>query len=152
MMGTPNFAPSCHATLFHYWQKWNFQFFRVFRAYLREFSIFFHEIHIVARSYQALAADIKSLLIKALVSLETRLKVSILANFWRFLAFFKFSVLAQAFDLGQWFFYKNLVESMYFYEQQMIFSLHKSFSQKLIQSRPDFPKISKNTPALVWPL
>jgi len=51
----------------------------------------------VARSHQVLAADIKSLLISALGSLETRLKVPILAIFWRFLAFFKLSVLAQAF-------------------------------------------------------
>ena len=60
-----------------------------FRVYFREFSIFFHEIFIVARSYRVLAADIKSLLISALVSLETRLKVPILALFWRF---FKLSV------------------------------------------------------------
>ena len=85
--------------------KWKFAIFEVFRAYLREFSIFFHEIFMVARSHRVLAADIKSLLISALVSLETRIKVPILAIFWRFLAFFKLSVLAQAFDLGQWFFY-----------------------------------------------
>ena len=47
------------------------------------------------------SSDIKSLLISALVSLVTRLKVPILAIFWRFLAFFKLSVFAQAFDLGQ---------------------------------------------------
>ena len=75
--------------------------FEVFRAYLSEFSIFFHEIYMVARSYQFLAADIKSLLINALVSLRMRLKVPILAIFRRFLAFFKLSVLAQAFNLGQ---------------------------------------------------
>ena len=75
--------------------------FEVFRAYLREFFIFFHEIFMVARSHQVLAADIKSLFISALVSLETRLKVPILAIFRRFLAFFMLSVLAQAFDLGQ---------------------------------------------------
>ena len=61
--------------------KRKFAIFEVFRAYLREFSIFFHEIYMVARSYQVLAADIKSLLISALVSLETRLKVPILAIF-----------------------------------------------------------------------
>ena len=76
----------------------NFQFSEVFRAYLREFSIFFHEIYMIARSYQALTADIKSLLINALVSLETRLKV---ADFGHFLTFFKQSFLAQTFDLGQ---------------------------------------------------
>ena len=75
------------------------------KFHLREFVIFFREMYMVARSYQALTADIKSLLINALVSLETRLKVPILAIFWRFLAFFKLSVLAQAFDLGRWLFH-----------------------------------------------
>ena len=51
------------------------------RAYLREFLIFFHEIYMVASSYQRLAANIKRLLISALVSLETRLKVLILDIF-----------------------------------------------------------------------
>ena len=58
-----------------------FVIFEVFRAYLREFSIFFHEIFMIARSHQVLAADIKSLYISTLVSLETRLKVPILAIF-----------------------------------------------------------------------
>ena len=53
----------------------------IFRAYLREFSIFFREIYMVARFYQALSVDIKSLLISALVSLDMRLKVPILAIF-----------------------------------------------------------------------
>ena len=74
--------------------KWKFKIFEVFRAYLRWFSIFFHEIFTVARSYRLLATSIKSLLIRTLVSLETRLKVPILAIIWRFLAFFKLSVLA----------------------------------------------------------
>ena len=51
--------------------------FEVFRAYLREFLIFFHEIFMVARSNQVLAADIKSSFISALGSLETRPKVKI---------------------------------------------------------------------------
>ena len=49
----------------------------VFRAY--------HEIFMVVRSYRVFVADIKSLLIKAVVGLETRLKVLILAifdDFW----------------------------------------------------------------------
>ena len=58
-----------------------FAIFEVFRAYLREFSIFFHEIYMVASSYQVLVANIKSLLITVLVSLETRLKVTIFAIF-----------------------------------------------------------------------
>ena len=61
--------------------KQKFTIFEVFRAYVREFSIFFHEIYMVARSYQVVAASIKSLLINALVSLETMLKVPILALF-----------------------------------------------------------------------
>ena len=89
--------------------KRKFAIFEVFRAHLSEFSILFHEIYMVARSYQVLAADIKRWLISALVGLETRLKVPILAIFWRFMAFFKLSVLAEAFELGQWFFYENLV-------------------------------------------
>ena len=52
--------------------------FEVFSVYLRKFSIFFYEIFMVARSHRVLAADIKSLLISALVSLETR------SRFWQF--------------------------------------------------------------------
>ena len=55
--------------------------FKVFRGHLKEFSIFFHEIYMIARSYQVLAADIKTLNISPLVSLETRLRVPILAVF-----------------------------------------------------------------------
>ena len=44
---------------------------------LKERSIFFHEIYMVASYYQVLAADIKSLLISALTSLETRVQVPI---------------------------------------------------------------------------
>ena len=61
--------------------KRKFAIFEVFRAYVSEFSIFFHKIYIVARFYQVPAVNIKSLLISALVSLETRLKVPILAIF-----------------------------------------------------------------------
>ena len=56
---------------------------------ISEFSIFFHEIFMVARSDRILATHINSLLICALVGLETRLKVSILTifddfgRFWR---------------------------------------------------------------------
>ena len=63
--------------------------------------MFSHEIFMVARSYRVRVGDIKTLLIKAVVDLETRLKVLILAIFGRFLVFFKLSVLVQAFDLGQ---------------------------------------------------
>ena len=40
--------------------------FEVVTAYLRDFSIFFYEIYMGARSYRLLKADIKCLLINAL--------------------------------------------------------------------------------------
>ena len=49
--------------LFSTGAKRKFSFFEVFRAYLMERSIFFCKIYMVARSYRALAEDIKSLLI-----------------------------------------------------------------------------------------
>ena len=58
----------------------------VFRSYLREFSIFFHEILVIARFHHDLATDIKGLP-SALFSLETRLEVPIFAiydDFWLF--------------------------------------------------------------------
>ena len=70
-----------------------------------------------ARCYRVLAAGIKSVLLSALVSLKTRLKVPIVAISWRFLAFFKLSVLTQAFGLEQGLLYENLVQSMFFYVQ-----------------------------------
>ena len=75
---------SCHVTSFQ--QRVN-EDFEDFRAYLMEFSIYFHEIPMVARSYPILAADIKNLLTISLVSLETRLNFPILAifgDFWHF--------------------------------------------------------------------
>ena len=62
--------------------KRKFSIFEVFRAYLKEFSIFFHEIYLVAKSYRALTEDIKSLIISAVVSLETRLKVPIFSLYF----------------------------------------------------------------------
>ena len=41
--------------------------------------IFFDEIFMVAKPYRVLVADTKGLIISALVSLETRLKIPILA-------------------------------------------------------------------------
>ena len=71
-----------------FWTKSKRKFvtFEVLRAYLREFSISFHEILMIARFLRDLAADIKDLP-SALLSLETRLKVKILAifdDFWLF--------------------------------------------------------------------
>ena len=62
-----------------------------------------------ARSYHVPAADIKSLLVSALVTLETR-------QFWKFLKIFGISqdvCLAQAFDLRKRFFNENLVQFMF---------------------------------------
>ena len=42
------------------------QKFGIFRAHFREFSIYFHEIFMVASSYRVLAADIERLLISSL--------------------------------------------------------------------------------------
>ena len=66
--------------------------FEFFKAYLKEFLIFPHEILIVARQYRVLAAHIKDLIVSAIVTLETRLR-------FQFLAFVKLFVLAE--DLGQ---------------------------------------------------
>ena len=104
-----NFSSSCPGELprdlFSTGGKRKYAIFQVFRAYFRVTSIVSHEIFMVARSHRVLAADIKSLLISALLSLETRLEVPILAILLQLLAFCKLSVLAQAF-LGQWFFTK----------------------------------------------
>ena len=66
-----------------------------------EFSIVLYEIYMVARSYRVRVADIKSLLVSALVSLETRFKVLMLVILWCFLTFFRQSVFAEAFGSGQ---------------------------------------------------
>ena len=90
---------SCHVTSSRQEVNENLQFSK-FLEHTKEFSIFFREIYIVARSYQA-TADIKNLLISAQVSQKTRFKVPTFANFWRFLAFFKLSVLTQDFSSGE---------------------------------------------------
>ena len=73
--------------LFSIGGKRKFSICEVFRAYFRDFSIFFHEIFMVAGSHRVLASDIKRLLVNALLSIETRLKVPILVillQFWHF--------------------------------------------------------------------
>ena len=87
---------SCHVTSSRQGVIENFQFSR-FLEHISEFSKFFREIYMLARSYRALAENINNLLISALVSVEARIKVPIFAIF----VFFKLSVLAQVFDLGQ---------------------------------------------------
>ena len=89
--------------------------FEVFRAYLREFSIFFREIFMVARSHRVLAADIKSLLISALVSLETRLKVPNFGHFLTIICIFQAVRFSISIGPRAMIFYYNLVQSMYFH-------------------------------------
>ena len=70
-----NFSSSCPGELprdlFSAGGKRKYAIFQVFRAYPRDTSIVSHEIFMVARSHRVLAADIKSLLISALLSLES---------------------------------------------------------------------------------
>ena len=63
--------------------------------------LFRQEIYLLARSYQILAADIKSLIKNALVW-----KRGSKSRILPFLAFFELSVLAQPFGLKHWFFTK----------------------------------------------
>ena len=49
-----------------------------------EFSIFFHEIYTIARSYKFLGVEVKSLIMLAVVNRKMRLKVLILAIFDNF--------------------------------------------------------------------
>ena len=77
--------------------KWKFAILGVFRAHLRQFSIFFHKFFMVVRSYRLLATHIKSMLISILVGLERRFKVSILP-FLTIFAVFE----AVRFDTGLW--------------------------------------------------
>ena len=52
---------SCHMNSSRQEVNGNFANFEVFRAFLRDFSIYFHEMFMVARSHRVLAADIISL-------------------------------------------------------------------------------------------
>ena len=70
---------SCHVTSSLQGSKRNLAIFEVFRAYLRESRCFFMKFLSIARFYRVLAVQIKSLIISTLVTLETRLKVPILA-------------------------------------------------------------------------
>ena len=79
------------------------------------FWYFFVKSSLIARSCYVFVINIKSLIMAALVTLETRFRVPILAVFWGFLAFFKLFVLAQAFSLGHWFFKEKLVQCKHFY-------------------------------------
>ena len=76
--------------------------------------MFFHKVAFGSKSLSSFSIDNKSLIQSALVTW----KEAQIPNFGhflkRFLVFFKLSVLEQAFDLVQWFSYKNLIQSMYF--------------------------------------
>ena len=63
-------------------------------------SMLCYEICMVARCYQDLTINIKSLVINALFLVEMRLKVLILAILLRFLALFKLFVRTRAFNLS----------------------------------------------------
>ena len=60
----------------------------VFRDYVRESQYFPMELLLIKRSYRGLAVDIKSMIRRALVTLERRLQVSIFAIVWLFLVSF----------------------------------------------------------------
>ena len=65
-----------------------------FRFFLRISQWVFDISSLIARSYRVLVINIKSLIMGDLVTLETRLKVTIFAVFWRLWAFFELFVLA----------------------------------------------------------
>ena len=73
---------------------------------------FFMKLFLIVRSYQVLVIEINILIMSALVTLETRLKVPIMAIFWRLWANLELFDLAQAFSLGHWFILRK-ISSMY---------------------------------------
>ena len=66
----------CHVTIIGEMVYKKYMIFEVFEAYLSEFLIFLYKIFLVARSYRVLVINMG-----ALVTLERRLKVPILAVF-----------------------------------------------------------------------
>ena len=76
-------------------------FFRLLGNIAASFFIFVREIFLVARSYRVHVITIKSLIIGALVTLEMRLKVPILAVFLRIFDIFR----AICFSIRRWFLY-----------------------------------------------
>ena len=99
------------------WYTRNPWFSRFLEYISASFWYFFMKSFLVVRSYRVLVINIKILIMGPLVTLGTRLKVPILAIFWRFWAFFGLSVLAQAFIQEHWFFYEKSVQCMYFHVQ-----------------------------------
>ena len=72
--------------LFSTGSKRNSTIFEDLKAHLIDFSIFFHEYCLIARSYCVLVVDINSLIVSALVAFP------LLATFWRFLTFYELFV------------------------------------------------------------
>ena len=102
--------------------------FDVFGAYLSKLLIFLHEIFLIARSYQVFVINIK-------ITLDTRLKVSILAVFWWFWAFFELSVLTQDSNLGH-----TLILFLKMYVLSRVvrdFFMISNSEPQAIQSKPD---------------
>ena len=97
----------CHVTIIGGVVYMKSMIFEGFWKYLNDFWYFFTKSFFIARSYPVLVINIKSLIICVLCTVKTRLKVLILAVFWRFWAFSEPFLLAQAFSLGHWFFTKN---------------------------------------------
>ena len=97
------------------WYKKNPQFSRFFENISASFWYLFVKSFLVARSFLVVVIHIKILITGAPVTLETRLKVSVLAVFWQFWSLFQLFVLAQAFSLGHWFFYEKSIQRIYFH-------------------------------------
>ena len=74
------------------WYTRNPWFSRFLEYISASFWYFFMKSFLVVRSYRVLVINIKILIMGALATLETRLKVPILAIFWRFWAFLELSV------------------------------------------------------------
>ena len=76
----------------HYWRSSLQDVYKFLEHISASFWYFIVKSFFVVRSYRVLVIKIKILIIGALGTLETRLKVPILAIFWRFWAFFELSV------------------------------------------------------------
>ena len=76
---------------------------------------FFVKFFLLAKSNTVDVIKIKVLIMGVQITLETILKVPILAVFNRFWKFLELFVLAQGFILGHWFFNDKLVQCIYFH-------------------------------------
>ena len=95
--------------------------FEVFENTSEKFRYFFMESSLIARSYRVQLINIKILIMGALVTLETQLKVPILVVFWRYLAFFELFLLAKASSLANWFFTKKFFNVLTFTCKEIFF-------------------------------